>query len=115
MESAIIEENRRKYHQTEKSCPFMRSPLKEHFRPVGIGQKIQSALKGTYIPPNGISPQTKSFIELCKIPQDKLVINLLSRSLDYFASNWRKMKERTSSRGSHFGHYKAALKHNDLM
>ena len=87
MKKAIVEENRQKYHQTEESCPFMKQPLREHFGPVGMETETQAALDGDYVPPNNISPQTQSFIELCKIPQDELVINPLTRSLDYFASS----------------------------
>ena len=31
METEIINENRKKYHQTELSCLFMKDPLRNHF------------------------------------------------------------------------------------
>ena len=44
MEDEIIKVNRTKYHQTKDSCPFMKSPLKQHFGDIGIGTKTQQVL-----------------------------------------------------------------------
>ena len=115
MEEAIINENRHKYHQTESSCPFMTEPLKSHFGKLGKGPHTEDVLQGTYIPPDTISDQTKRYIELCRLPQDNLIINPLTRNLDYYCKSWRKMKERTSSRDLHFGHYRAAVERNSIM
>ena len=115
LESAIISENKYKYHQTEKSCPFMMHPLKKHFGELGKGPKTDKALQGNYIPNSNLSPQTQRYIELCRLPRDELIINPLTRSLDYFTQSWTKMKEKTSSRGAHFGHYKAATVDNNVM
>ena len=94
LESAIISENKYKYHQTEKSCPFMMHPLKKHFGELGKGPKTDKALQGNYIPNSNLSPQTQRYIELCRLPRDELIINPLTRSLDYFTQSWTKMKER---------------------
>ena len=115
MEKAIIQENRHKYHQTEDTCPFMKNPLKADFGPLGKGPKTEEALKGLYNNTNSQSVQTEKFIELCRIPQAELVVNPLTRSLDYFCNSWKKMREQTTSRDTHFGHYKAALENNKIM
>ena len=115
MEKAIIKENIHKYHQTESTCPFMHDPLKNHFGDFGIGPASEQLLAGTYIPPANISEQTKDYIELCRLPKGKMIINPLTRSLDYYNDSWKKMKEKTASRELHFGHFKAATYNQDLM
>ena len=115
MERAIIAENKDKYHQTESSCPFMKFPLNKHFGEMGKGIKTDKVLEGTYQPSQVLSPQTRDYIELCRFPKEELIINPLTRSLDYFTKSWKRMKERTSSRDIHFGHYKAAIEDDSLM
>ena len=46
MEKAIIDENRKKYHQIEESCPFINQPLRNHFGDIGVGPCTEAALKG---------------------------------------------------------------------
>ena len=115
MEQAIIDENKDKYHQTEASCPFMKSPLKQQFGDKGIGPKTEAVLTGEYVPPDGVSEYTKDFLELCRLPAGDLIVNPLTRSLEYFSHSWKQMKERTSSRGLHFGHFRAATEYDDIM
>ena len=115
LEEAIINSNRHKYHQTEDTCPFMKEPLVSDFGHLGQGPKTEKVLRGTYQPNPLLSPQTKDFIELCRFPEEEIIINPLNRSLTYFTKSWRKMKEKTSSRDVHFGHYKAAVDDKDLM
>ena len=115
METAIINENKHKYHQTETTCPFMHHPLKQHFGKIGEGPKTEDALSGSYTPPEGLSPQTQEYIKLCTLPKDKLFLNPLTRSLDYYTDSWKKMKERTASRDLHFGHFKSATLNETIM
>ena len=115
LEKAIIDSNRHKYHQTEDTCPFMNEPLLSDFGHLGMGPKTSQALNGKYTPYSLLSPQTKDFIELCKFPEEEFIINPLDRSLAYFTKSWRKMKEKTSSRDLHFGHYKAVVDDDELM
>ena len=70
MERAIIDENKDKYHQTEGTCPFMKSPLKQHFGDKGIGPETESVLDGSYVPPKDVSEYTKDFLELCRLPAE---------------------------------------------
>ena len=115
MEKAIINENKDKYHQTESTCPFMHSPLKEHFGEKGLGPYTEDVLQGNYNIPSTVSEYTRDYLELCRMPEGELIINPLTRSLDYFCQSWKKMKERTGCRGLHFGHYKAVTEYNDIM
>ena len=115
MEKAIIAENKHKYHQTEATCPFMQEPLLHDFGELGIGPCTQEVLDGTYDPPSSVSEQTKAYIEMCKLPTEEMIVNPLTRSLEYFCDSWRAMKERTSSRTIHFGHFKAAIQNDYIM
>ena len=115
LEKVIIDSNRDKYHQTEGTCPFMSDTLKEDFGEMGEGQKTEAVLKGEYLPSQYLTPQTRDYILLCKFPEEEFIVNPLNRSLSYFTKSWRKMKEKTSSRDIHFGHYKAATDDPVLM
>ena len=115
METAIINENKDKYHQTEETCPFMDDPLLTHFGEMGLGEYTELVLKGEYTPPDAESEQTKTFLKLCKVPSDELIINPMTRSLDYFSNSWKAMKERTASRTVHFGHFRAAVESDEIM
>ena len=61
MERAIIEENKKKFHQVENVCPFLKSPLKEHFGKYGNGPRVNQVLDGTYEIPEGTDKYTQSF------------------------------------------------------
>ena len=51
MEQAITNENKKKYHQTELTCPFIQNPLKEHFGNIGKGPRTEAVLNGSYQTP----------------------------------------------------------------
>ena len=93
----------------------MKEPLLSNFGHLGQGPRTEQVLQGSYAPSATLSPQTKDFIELCRFPEEEFIVNPLDRSLAYFTKSWRKMTEKTSSRGIHFGHYKATVEDNDLM
>ena len=114
MENAIMNENRQKYHQTEKTCPFMRDPLKNHFGEVGTGPAIDMVLDGGYYMPQGLTEQTEEYIRQCKIPEVENIKTNLRRPLEKYRKSWEKIKEKTASRELHFGHFKAAMK-NDYI
>ena len=90
LEDAIINENREKYHQTEDTCPFLTQPLQSHFGRLGKGPSTEEALEGNYNIPTNQTDQTKKYIELCRMPQSELIINPMTRSLDYFVKVGRK-------------------------
>ena len=50
MENAIINENRKKYHQTESTCPFLAPQLILQFGRYGEGEATKQVLNGNFIP-----------------------------------------------------------------
>ena len=70
MEREIINENRRKFHQTELSCPFLVPPLVQHFGAYGNGPKVNEVLEGTYVIPEGIDSYTRDFLKACRMEQE---------------------------------------------
>jgi hypothetical protein len=110
IEEAIIEENRHKYHQTERYCPFLQEPLLSDFGLFGEGPGTTQVLNGTYECQESIDEYTRDYIKLCKLSSTQ---TKLDRSAQEFKQGWRKIDEKTSSRHLHFGHFKAACK-NEL-
>ncbi len=107
MEERITEENRKKYHQTEDTCPFKSDLLYSDFGPMGIGPKTSLLLEGKYTPSPLLSKYTQEFLETCNNPLPPPQTKL-KRTLEEYKNSWRKMREKTSSNSLHFGHYKAA-------
>ena len=66
MEKAIIEENVKKFHQTENTCPFLKHPLKEQFGYFGEGPAMEQVYQGNYQPLQHLDEYTKEFLEVCK-------------------------------------------------
>jgi hypothetical protein len=70
IEAAIIEENEKKYHQTEGTSqitsPLLLPLLGKH----GEGPAIDQILNGTFNPPPGISQSTIDFLHECKLPDN---------------------------------------------
>ena len=50
MEAMITDENRKKYHQTENTCPFKSYPLYDDFGDIGIGPKTSLVIDRKYTP-----------------------------------------------------------------
>ena len=109
MEAEIIEENKKKYHQTEKTCPFLHEPLVSDLGHCGDGPKVNDVINGTYDIPEEVDEYTKDFLRQCKYTGQTTT---LPRTPLEYKQSWEKMKERTSSSYPHFGHYKAVCKHN---
>ena len=65
IEKAICAENRKKYHQSEATCPFLQEPLATHFGPFGDGPKTQEVLDGTYTAPSELDAPTLDFLQAC--------------------------------------------------
>ena len=117
MENAIIEENIKKYHQSEQSCPFLKSPLVDDFGFHGEGPGTNQVYNGTYQIPPGVDKYTAAFIKACK-KDDRTRREgdaKFSRTPQEFTDGWKKTKETTSSSGFHFGHYKATIDSSNLM
>ncbi len=112
MENAIIDENIKKYHQTEPTCPFHHQPLLDHFGFYGEGPATSSVYLGTYDIPSSVDKYTSTYLDVCaKDPRTQQEGDTtLHRSYQDFHRGWKLMKEKTSSNGNlHFGHFKAAL------
>jgi hypothetical protein len=106
MVAAITTANKRKYHQTERSCPFLQPPLKNILGLVADGPKVTAVLDGTFVPPPGIDQATSEFLTACKQSHH---VNSLPRSIHQFKQAWKARTEKTASGKLHFGHYKAGL------
>ena len=115
LESAIINENVKKYHQCENT-PFLQEPLYTQFGRYGEGPATEKVKNGTYVPPADLDEVTKDFLHECH-QSDSIKSEgpmPLKRSVAEFRQSWKVMKEKTSSRELHFGHFKAGMQH-DLL
>ena len=110
IDEALKNENQRKYHQTEATCPFLHEPLKSHFGATGVGPETENLLQGTYTIPASVQPETKEFLEACQLPSAQVETSL-PRSVKDFKTSWQKMREDTGTGTIHFGHFKAATFH----
>ena len=95
MIKAIVNENWKKFHQSESSCHFLHAPLFKNFGPYGTTKNIKKVLKGKYKCPGKTNKFTKLFIKSCKA---KAVKTHLERSPSFFKKSWKKMKEKTGTR-----------------
>jgi hypothetical protein len=108
----LIAANETKYHQTEEGCPLTKGQLQKDIGLLGEGPQVHNIFNGTYRCPPGTNNATKEFLQKLKcspLPQCCDPI-----SLEDFKQGWLKTKERTSSCGLHFGHYKAAMQHPQI-
>ena len=113
MENCMGNENMRKYHQTENTCPFFSPHLRKDFGYLADGPCVQQVLDGSYVPDPSIDPYTKSFLASCKRrPNSSTNLN---RDEQTYQRSWAKMKEKTSSRDLHFGHFKTGVQNDTLL
>ena len=113
MERLIMEENERKYHQMETSCPLLQGQLLDDIGLLGDGPEVENILNGTYQQPPDISPATKLWLENLYIPNHDTREAVLTTLAEY-RQGWGYVKEYTSSGILHFGHYKACAMHDML-
>ena len=67
VEAKIVEENERKYHQTETGgCQLTDEVFIRQLGTHGEGPAVQSVLDGTYVPPPEASAETIDFLEACQ-------------------------------------------------
>jgi hypothetical protein len=85
-------------------------PLLSDFGQYGEGLGTEQVLEGSYTCPESINDYTRDYIRLCKLATPH---TSMDRSAEKFTSRWCEVKEKTSSRHLHFGHFKAACK-NEL-
>jgi hypothetical protein len=79
MEREIIKENRKKFHQSEATCPFLQSPLCEEFGSFGESKIAEEVMNGTYNP--GTDQVETSFFNACKLTTPTTPMN---RSVEEF-------------------------------
>ena len=113
MERHIVEENEKKFHQTEGRCPLLHSQLYKDLGAMGDGPCVAAVLDGTYIPPPGTSLETVAWLKCMKI-SSPLQLQKLKTSIADFQRGWKLVKEQTASGELHMGHFKAGALHSQL-
>ncbi|GFH55416.1 hypothetical protein CTEN210_11892, partial [Chaetoceros tenuissimus] len=113
MERVILNENEKKYHQTEGGSQLLDQEYVKLLGNYGEGPATASVLDGTFIFPEGTSQSTRDFIEACK-ELDEIEVPPYEDSLeDHFANfvkGYNIRKEKTCTYAQHLGHFKAAMK-----
>jgi hypothetical protein len=112
IEKSIIKANELKYHQTEGHGQLQQGRLLRDLGTLGTGQWSEAILAGTYIAPPGTTAITTQFLDSLQRPVGYKPVPHIT--FEEFCMGWKKAKERTSSSGPHFGHYKAAIHHARL-
>ena len=111
---ALIDEYRRKYHQTENTPP-MTPPMVNQIGYLGIGSPAQQVLHGTFRPHHSMDRYASLLLKnLTYINQyDPLPAGITTRQ---YQQGLKKAKEKTSSGGKviHFGHCKSIAEDYDL-
>lgn len=112
IEYYIMKSNDSKYHQTEGHGQLQRSQLLRDVGITGTGPNSTQILTGIYTPPIGTNNATKLFLKAMKKPTTFFPIPPIT--YQEFCDGWKKAKEKTSSNGPHFGHYKAGVLHPSI-
>lgn len=86
----------------------------EEFGFYGEGLAMSLLQQGVYPIPEQLDDCTKEFIDVCQSQGLHCPKNLMARSLQDYKPSWELMKEKTSSRQLHFGHFKASCT-NELL
>ena len=116
IERACMEENEKKYRQTQ-ATPCMQEPLLSELGYLGITASCDQILEGTYQPPPGINQYTRELLQHMQrlpiqYPSKKATI-----TTPMFKEGWKKIKENTSAAsisGVTFGHMKACAQDDFL-
>ena len=113
METAILQENHSKFHQTEGWCPLLNGQLARDLGLMGDGPKVPDVLNGTYRCPPGTSVYTKKWLEHMCI-ENREAREKATTSLSNFRAGWKRINERTASGELHMGHFKAGCLHKEI-
>jgi hypothetical protein len=116
--ATLLQVNSAKYQQCDNSC-FLQEPLLSEFGYLGDSPNSEAVLEGTYVP----SPETNYYGALLlghmNYPPRMDHSNCLPDKVTTtdHEGNWKKAKEYTSAglSGLHFGMFKSAAKHSDLV
>ena len=112
MEKAIINENIKKFHQSEDTCPFLQGDLRQQMGEYGETVEVERVLDGMYTCPSTNNNLTPLFIETCKRQCEE---NPMTRTPLQFKKSWQRMREKTASHDIHFGHFQAACEHKENL
>ena len=111
MEHSIINENEKKYHQTEERCPLLQGQLLDDLGILGDGPAVPKILNGTYECPPGTPAAVRMWLQTLYIPNRDNREATLQSMRDY-RKGWNLAREHTASGELHFGHYKAGSQHD---
>mmetsp|Transcript_17146 Transcript_17146/g.32461 ORF Transcript_17146/g.32461 Transcript_17146/m.32461 type:complete len:594 (+) Transcript_17146:248-2029(+) len=114
LEKVIMEENEKKFHQTEDCCPLMKGQLLDDIGLYANGPRVSDILSGRYITPPGTGSATKTFLTACKQPTTFSPSPYNYYSKENYIKAWSKAREKTGSGQVHFGHWKAGLSDPDI-
>ena len=114
VESQIIKETEKIYHQTETGgCQFLTKEFRGVFGEFGEGPATQEVLDGTFEMPDNTTEATSDFLRACQYADGAATIHtdlpIETRYHDY-ANSWKVRKEKTTSYNHHImGHYKSVM------
>jgi hypothetical protein len=109
IERHLLRANDKKYHQAEGTSQLSKGKLLQDIGALGTGPKIRNILQGRYVPPLGTSLATKDFLKEMKTSDTYRPCAPIT--FETFKDGWRKTREKTSSSGPHFCHYRAVMHH----
>ena len=113
VESQIIKETEKKYHQTESGgCQFLTTEFREVFGEFGEGPATQEVLEGTFALPDNTTEATADFLQACQYAHGADTIHTelpIAERYREYANSWKIRKEKTTSYNHHMGHYKSVM------
>jgi hypothetical protein len=110
LEQSILQENERKYHQTEGQCPLMENFMLDHLGTMATTPAASQIVQGSYKIPSTVGKATRNFLKACQRPKDFKLPEFDHCSKDQYIRAWRKARESTGSGKLHFGHWKSGIK-----
>lgn len=113
MEQLIIEENERKFHQTENRCPLLKGQLLDNIGILGDGPAVEDILNGKYECPENTPEAVKVWLDTLHIP-NRDTREATMQTFKEFRRGWKLAKEFTASSDLHFGHFKVDSTHDML-
>ena len=110
LETLILQENERKYHQTEGQCPLMENIMLRHLGTMATTPTASEIIQGSYKIPSTVGKATRNFLQACQRPKNFKLPSFDHSSKDQYIRSWRKARESTGSGKLHFGHWKSGIK-----
>lgn len=114
VEDQIMENNQKKFSQTEGKCPLMQGIHREEIGTTANTEIARNIISGNYQPQRKGSKSVQAFYSTCAKPEDLKSTMDYQLSFENYQRQWAKAKERTSSGEAHFGMWKAGARHHYL-